>query len=115
MSGGYYKYHCKYWWSLNCENWVYVNGSPCARCCAEGRENEQSPMALDLWRLSRDICAPRMHGGAINYTLMEIVHHGEASNDRVLCRKALPQTAGQHIGVEVVRTMPDVPTPKTRI
>ncbi|KAI1209250.1 uncharacterized protein F4807DRAFT_460941 [Annulohypoxylon truncatum] len=37
-SGGYYKYRCKYFLSHNCNNWVYVNGSPCANCCAEGRD-----------------------------------------------------------------------------
>lgn len=36
-SGGYYKYHCKNWQtSLQCNEWVYVNGSYCAGCNAKG-------------------------------------------------------------------------------
>ncbi|KAK3364825.1 hypothetical protein B0T24DRAFT_537182 [Lasiosphaeria ovina] len=31
-SGGFYKYRCKYFYSQNCTNWVYVNGAPCAMC-----------------------------------------------------------------------------------
>lgn len=36
-SGGYYKYHCKNWQTgLQCNEWVYVNGSYCAACNAKG-------------------------------------------------------------------------------
>lgn len=31
-SGGFYKYRCKYFYTHNCTNWVYVNNSPCANC-----------------------------------------------------------------------------------
>lgn len=33
MSGGFYKYRCKYFLSHECPNWVYVNHAPCADCC----------------------------------------------------------------------------------
>ncbi|CAH0034977.1 unnamed protein product [Clonostachys rhizophaga] len=38
MSGGFYKYRCKYFYSHNCTNWVWVNNAPCASCLAEGRD-----------------------------------------------------------------------------
>ncbi|KAH7303599.1 hypothetical protein B0I35DRAFT_402273, partial [Stachybotrys elegans] len=38
MSGGFYKYRCKYFYSHNCPNWVWVNNSPCASCLADGRD-----------------------------------------------------------------------------
>lgn len=31
-SGGFYKYRCKYFYTHNCTNWVYVNNAPCANC-----------------------------------------------------------------------------------
>lgn len=31
-SGGFYKYRCKYFYTHNCSNWVYVSNSPCATC-----------------------------------------------------------------------------------
>ncbi|EPS35065.1 hypothetical protein H072_11524 [Dactylellina haptotyla CBS 200.50] len=38
-SGGYYKYRCKYFYSHNCPNWVWVNNSTCAECAAAGRDS----------------------------------------------------------------------------
>ncbi|KAF8453443.1 hypothetical protein BGX38DRAFT_1090628 [Terfezia claveryi] len=33
MSGsGYYRFRCKNFYTHNCENWVWVNNSPCAEC-----------------------------------------------------------------------------------
>ncbi|KAK0646327.1 hypothetical protein B0T16DRAFT_413188 [Cercophora newfieldiana] len=49
-SGGFYKYRCKYFYSRNCTNWVYVNGAPCAMCVADGRElnrQQEYPMYTD--------------------------------------------------------------------
>ncbi|KXJ97378.1 hypothetical protein Micbo1qcDRAFT_156228 [Microdochium bolleyi] len=109
MSGGYYKYHCKYWWTLNCENWVYVNGSPCAKCCAEGRENEQLSATIDPWRVSNDVSVPRMEGGAIHYTLMEIINQSESSNERLVRHKARIPTMSLDTSPQVTRTSPDVP------
>ncbi|KAK3937693.1 hypothetical protein QBC46DRAFT_410893 [Diplogelasinospora grovesii] len=37
-SGGFYKYMCKYFYTHNCPNWVWVNYAACASCLAEGRE-----------------------------------------------------------------------------
>ncbi|KAK4115621.1 hypothetical protein N656DRAFT_775547 [Canariomyces notabilis] len=31
-SGGFYKYRCKYFWTYNCDNWVYANGHACQMC-----------------------------------------------------------------------------------
>lgn len=31
-SGGFYKYRCKYFYTHNCANWVWVNNTPCATC-----------------------------------------------------------------------------------
>lgn len=31
-SGGFYKYRCKYFYTYNCTNWVYVSQAPCANC-----------------------------------------------------------------------------------
>lgn len=31
-SGGFYKYRCKYFYTYNCSNWVYVSNAPCANC-----------------------------------------------------------------------------------
>lgn len=72
-SGGFYKYRCKYFYSHNCQNWVWVNGSPCASCLAEGRDAEEAVSNAPTWTLSRDIFVPLIHGGTLQYTLMEIV------------------------------------------
>ncbi|CAH0028353.1 unnamed protein product [Clonostachys rhizophaga] len=45
MSGGFYKYRCKFFYSHNCTNWVWMNESPCAPCLAEGREETGEAMA----------------------------------------------------------------------
>lgn len=37
-SGGFYKYRCKYFYTHNCTNWVYVNNSPCANCLVSTSE-----------------------------------------------------------------------------
>lgn len=31
-AGGFYKYRCKYFYTHNCPNWVWVNNAPCASC-----------------------------------------------------------------------------------
>lgn len=36
-SGGFYKYRCKYFYTHNCNNWVYVNNAPCANCLVSAR------------------------------------------------------------------------------
>jgi hypothetical protein len=38
-SGGFYKYRCKYFYTHNCTNWVYVNNSPCANCLVSSHLN----------------------------------------------------------------------------
>ncbi|RPB18822.1 hypothetical protein L211DRAFT_690012 [Terfezia boudieri ATCC MYA-4762] len=42
MSGsGYYRFRCKNFYTHNCENWVWVNNSPCAECVMEGKESTE--------------------------------------------------------------------------
>ncbi|KAI1357050.1 hypothetical protein F5Y01DRAFT_321363 [Xylaria sp. FL0043] len=36
--GGFYKYRCKYFYTHECPNWVYVNNTGCGECSAEGRD-----------------------------------------------------------------------------
>ena len=31
-SGGYYRYHCKHWMCCDCQNWVWLNNTPCTGC-----------------------------------------------------------------------------------
>ncbi|GAW19295.1 hypothetical protein ANO14919_087810 [Xylariales sp. No.14919] len=38
-SGGFYKYRCKYFFTHECPNWVYVNHTQCALCDAQGRSD----------------------------------------------------------------------------
>ncbi|KAF8474615.1 hypothetical protein BDZ91DRAFT_758771 [Kalaharituber pfeilii] len=39
MSGpGFYKYRCKYFYTHDCPNWVWVNNSACAKCVSLGRD-----------------------------------------------------------------------------
>lgn len=78
--GGFYKYRCKYFYTHNCPNWVYVNNSPCANCCAEGRDSETSTAGLSRYS-SRDIFVPKAADGIIKYTMMEMVNVDEASSD----------------------------------
>ncbi|KAH6656698.1 hypothetical protein BKA67DRAFT_642804 [Truncatella angustata] len=84
--GGFYKYRCKYFYTHNCPNWVYVNNSPCPTCCAEGRDSEAVPSAVR--NFSRDVCVPQAANGTIHYTLMEMVNLNEASSDWRLVYKA---------------------------
>ncbi|KAK6084062.1 hypothetical protein SCUP234_03391 [Seiridium cupressi] len=85
--GGFYKYRCKYFYSHNCPNWVYVNNSPCANCCAEGRDGEAANSAATR-NFSRDIAVPRVADGKLYYTLMEMVNVDEASSNWTLVYKA---------------------------
>ena len=32
LSGGFYKYRCKYFYLESCTNWIYVNGEACTPC-----------------------------------------------------------------------------------
>ncbi|KAK3943199.1 hypothetical protein QBC46DRAFT_378508 [Diplogelasinospora grovesii] len=37
-SGGFYKFRCKYFYTHDCPNWVWVSHAPCASCLADGRD-----------------------------------------------------------------------------
>lgn len=98
MSGGFYKYRCKYFYTHNCQNWVWVNNSPCATCLAEGRDDEKAPGPASM--LSRDISVPCVHNGVLQYMLMELVAPTEPGEHWTLRDKAarpppaVPVTSG---------------------
>ncbi|KAI3323971.1 hypothetical protein HD806DRAFT_496105 [Xylariaceae sp. AK1471] len=71
-SGGFYKYRCKYFYTHNCPNWVYVNGTACASCSSHGRDTESAPSQAPVMWYSKEICVPRVEGGVLYYTLMEV-------------------------------------------
>ncbi|KAK5660641.1 hypothetical protein OQA88_12004 [Cercophora sp. LCS_1] len=73
MSGGFYKYRCKYWLTYNCDKWVWVNGTACAYCVAEGRESMETETTSLPLAQSREICVPRVYDGTLHYTLMELI------------------------------------------
>lgn len=95
-SGGFYKYRCKYFYTYNCSNWVYVSNAPCANCLvhleqhrpqpsshtkankhnsqAEGRDSAAAP-AQPWANKPREIQVPYLDDhGVLQYSLMEIVH-----------------------------------------
>lgn len=52
-SGGFYKYRCKYFYTYNCSNWVYVSQAPCANCLVSlpaketgARQHSTQPRAI---------------------------------------------------------------------
>ncbi|KAI2471539.1 hypothetical protein F4781DRAFT_429228 [Annulohypoxylon bovei var. microspora] len=109
-SGGYYKYRCKYFYTHNCPNWVYVNNSPCANCCAEGRDVDGGASEMPPSRCSHDICVPRVEDGVVHYTLMEIVNTDETGNQWAL-RYKVNQT--QVPTVITTSATPGPPVPAT--
>ncbi|CAN8103606.1 unnamed protein product [Discula destructiva] len=73
-SGGFYKYRCKYFYTYNCSNWVYVSNAPCASCLAEGRDSSDAPAHIGSSR-PREIAVPYFDNhGVLQYSLMEIIH-----------------------------------------
>jgi hypothetical protein len=70
-SGGYYKYRCKYFFTANCPQWVWVNNAACAHCLAKGWDSE-SPMTPATLRLSRQIYVPLLENGALHYSIRDI-------------------------------------------
>ncbi|KAI0537706.1 hypothetical protein GGR58DRAFT_329430 [Xylaria digitata] len=71
-SGGFYKYRCKYFYTHECPNWVYVNNTACASCSAQGRDAEPEASQAPVIGYSREICVPRVEDGVLYYTLMEV-------------------------------------------
>ncbi|KAG5929830.1 hypothetical protein E4U42_004350 [Claviceps africana] len=98
MSTGFYKYRCKYFYTHNCQNWVWVNNAPCATCLAEGRDDETAPGPVSM--LSRDISVPCVQNGILQYALMEFVAPAEPGDRWTLQDKAarpppaVPVTSG---------------------
>jgi len=76
--GGYYKFRCKNWLTHNCPNWVWVNGTSCAECMAQGRGSGTSTSS-NLSRLAHEIYVPIFENGALHYTMMEIIVGGSTA------------------------------------
>ncbi|KAG6048448.1 hypothetical protein E4U39_007317, partial [Claviceps sp. Clav50 group G5] len=66
MSGGFYKYRCKYFYTHDCQNW------------AEGRDDEMAPVPVSM--INRDISVPCVHDGVLQYALMEVSAPTEPSD-----------------------------------
>ncbi|KAI1498620.1 hypothetical protein F5X99DRAFT_392879 [Biscogniauxia marginata] len=111
-SGGFFRYRCKYFYTHNCPNWVYVNNTPCQSCAAEGREIESTVSEAPTWGLSQEICVPQVEDGVLHYTLMEIVNTGEAGNYCTLRYKANQQP--QVPAVMTTSATPGAPIPATK-
>ncbi|KAJ4424457.1 hypothetical protein N0V82_000781 [Gnomoniopsis sp. IMI 355080] len=74
-SGGFYKYRCKYFYTHNCSNWVYVSNAPCASCLAEGRDDNTNMPAQAGNSPPREVKVPYLdQDGVLQYSLMEIIH-----------------------------------------
>ncbi|KAI1817619.1 hypothetical protein GGS20DRAFT_582339 [Poronia punctata] len=92
--GGFYRFRCKYFYTHDCPNWVYVNHTACAHCTASGRESDQAPSQADVTRCTREIYVPRVEAGALYYTLMEIEPEptDTAGNHKPVAYATLKQT-----------------------
>ncbi|KAM6504874.1 hypothetical protein FSOLCH5_014792 [Fusarium solani] len=102
-AGGFYKYRCKYFYTHNCPNWVWVNNAPCASCLADGRDNEEPH--LPSWGLPRDIVVPQVLDGILQYTLMELVAPSEPGDDWTLRDKGNRPPPS----IPVTSAMPGIP------
>ncbi|KAI9897554.1 hypothetical protein N3K66_007410 [Trichothecium roseum] len=67
MSGGFYQYRCKYFYTYNCANWVNINGGVCTVCIAQGRDDDV-PVSASL---TDDVQVPIEHNGRMTYKLMK--------------------------------------------
>ncbi|KAI1084655.1 hypothetical protein F5B20DRAFT_216010 [Whalleya microplaca] len=111
-SGGFYKYRCKYFYTNECPQWVLVNNSACANCCAKGLDADGPAPGISSWRSSRDICVPRVEDGILYYTLMEIVNTDESGNQWTLSYK-VNQTQPSAAAM-TTSAMPGPPVPAPR-
>ncbi|KAF4507188.1 hypothetical protein G6O67_005853 [Ophiocordyceps sinensis] len=104
MAGnGFYKYRCKYFISHGCDNWVWVAKAPCATCLAVGRDGERADVSP--LRFSRDIVAPCVRDGVLQYVVMELVPPSEPGH-RWQLKDKFP---GPPPAVPVTSGMPEVP------
>ncbi|OAR05846.1 hypothetical protein LLEC1_07537 [Akanthomyces lecanii] len=111
--GGFYKYRCKYFLSHDCKNWVWVNDTPCSTCLvsgllffscpffsivliaassrkANGRDDEKYPTAAwAAWAASRDIMAPFVSNGILQYAHMEVAVSEQGEESLIVRSKAL--------------------------
>ncbi|KAI1736404.1 hypothetical protein F4680DRAFT_260277 [Xylaria scruposa] len=67
--GGFYKFRCKYFYTHECPNWVYVNNTACATCSAQGREIEPAASQAPDMGYPKQRCRPYGEEGELKYTL----------------------------------------------
>ncbi|OAA63073.1 hypothetical protein ISF_04949 [Cordyceps fumosorosea ARSEF 2679] len=86
--GGFYKYRCKYFFTFECKNWVWVNDTPCSTCLAMGRDDE--PYPASTLAAPRDIMAPHVNNGVLQYAHMEVAVSDQGEESLIFFRsKAL--------------------------
>lgn len=72
MSGsGYYRFRCKNFYTHNCENWVWVNNSPCAECVMEGKESTEETYEEHSPSGPRNATLPFVECGCLGYIQIE--------------------------------------------
>ncbi|KAI1199351.1 hypothetical protein F5X97DRAFT_341707 [Nemania serpens] len=71
-TGGYYRFRCRFFLTHNCQNWVYIRDAVCAECSAKGRDAQPAASQAPMMGYSTQICVPRVEGGVLYYTLMEV-------------------------------------------
>ncbi|KAF7553148.1 hypothetical protein G7046_g7180 [Stylonectria norvegica] len=102
-AGGFYKYRCKYFYTHNCPNWVWINNAPCASCLADGRDSEET--LAPSWGIPRDIVVPRVLDGILQYTLMELIAPSEPGYEWTLRDKERRPPPS----IPVTSAMPGIP------
>ncbi|KAF8418081.1 hypothetical protein EV426DRAFT_720847 [Tirmania nivea] len=72
MSGpGFYKFRCKNFYTHDCENWVWVNNSPCAACVAQGRESVEENYEDNSPSILSDVTLPFVERERLGYIHLE--------------------------------------------
>ncbi|KAI0469354.1 hypothetical protein F4859DRAFT_142763 [Xylaria cf. heliscus] len=79
--GGFYKFRCKYFFTHECPNWVYVNNTACAECSAQGRDLEPAASQPPNMGYPRQISVPHVEEGALIYTLVVEILPNDATNN----------------------------------
>ncbi|KAI0441057.1 hypothetical protein F4803DRAFT_438391 [Xylaria telfairii] len=70
--GGFYKFRCKYFYTHECPNWVYVNNTACASCSAQGRDAEPAASQAPNMGYPIEVLFPHAEEGALTYISMEL-------------------------------------------
>ncbi|KAH9885971.1 hypothetical protein F4778DRAFT_759886 [Xylariomycetidae sp. FL2044] len=112
MSGGYYQYRCKYFYTYDCPNWVYVNNAQCPSCAAKGRDDDDPVPDSSSWPIAKEVRVPRVEDGMIQYTMMEVVNTGgDGGKDSTVKHKTVSQA--QVPATQTTSATPGASTPAT--